>query len=922
MASMVSLFRGVRFSNSFILSLVCISLLILQSASSSHAALFTIDLGSETLKVSVVAPRKGQSPFEIAINEMSKRKSPALVAISNGERLLSEEAAGITARYPDRVYSRIRDMAGKPVEDVEYILKENYLPYKLVKDPERGTVRILGHDGVTEYTVEALLALIIDYGRRLAEQGKGSIKDAVISVPPYFGQSQRQAILDAAQLVGISVLALIQEHAAVAVQYGIDKDFSNGSRNVVIYDMGANSVYAAVIHYSTYSARKNVSSNQFQVKGIRWDTELGGQTLERRLLEYFADEFNQKSGLGVDVRTSPKAMAKLRKEVKRTKEILSANTEAPLNVESLFEDKDFRTSITREKFENLCEDLWVRAVQPLKLVLEDANLTLADIDAVELVGGATRVPKLQSVLSGFLENRNLDRHLDADEALALGSSLVAANLSDSFKLYRGIGMVDGSVYGILFQLRQNGGGDTSDTEEDGEGPQVLFPRLKKLPSKVIRSFKHLEGDFSLELLYDVEEPVPSPLPGRQIKLLEVSGVANVTAKYKDYNLTAPMKTSVHFSLNRNGMVDVDKAEVVVEFHEWVEVPIELPSTNATVNESSGNTTKEGGSAPGEDSDSKGETTASDESTDSSGETKPSSGGDESADRGESTLTEVEKLLMKRKLRKRTLRIPLKVTDVSEGVLKPMSTEDKKTAFKQLEKLAEREREKRATEEAKNSLEAFIYATKDKLEQQEETIKKVTTPKERNSFGTMLNEAEDWLYSDGENAKTLEFQQKLGEVSGVWSGISLRMSELTAWPKAVEEAKKYITSARQTLDLWEETKPWIEASSKTEARKDLEKLEIWLKEKDALHKKASLTADPDFTSSDIVDKVAKEQKKIERINRIPKPKPVPPPKAPETSNDTSTGGNETDIKQDTPPESESGSSDGKDKTSNKEKHDEL
>lgn len=244
------------------LSLVLLNLIPSQSAVSS------VDLGSEWMKVAVVNLKPGQSPISIAINEMSKRKSPALVAFQSGTRLLGEEAAGITARYPDKVYSQLRDMIGKPYKHVKAFLDSMYLPFDVVED-SRGAVGIKIDDNVTVYSVEELVAMILSYAANLAEfHAKVTVKDAVISVPPYFGQAERRGLIQAAQLAGINVLSLINEHSGAALQYGIDKDFSNGSRYVIFYDMGSSSTYAALVYYSAYSAKefgKAVSVNQFQV---------------------------------------------------------------------------------------------------------------------------------------------------------------------------------------------------------------------------------------------------------------------------------------------------------------------------------------------------------------------------------------------------------------------------------------------------------------------------------------------------------------------------------------------------------------------------------------------------------------------------------------------------------------------------------
>ncbi|RWW57882.1 hypothetical protein BHE74_00035296 [Ensete ventricosum] len=235
----------------------------------SESAVSSIDLGSEWMKVAVVNLKPGQSPISIAINEMSKRKSPVLVAFHGGNRLVGEEAAGIVARYPDKVYSFIRDMIGKPYKNAKDLTSSLYLPYDLVED-SRGAAGFRIDDGVTVYTPEELLAMVLSYGITLAEShARVPLKDAVITVPPYFGQPERRGILQAAQLAGINVLSLINEHAGAALQYGIDKDFANESRHVIFYDMGSTSAYAALVYFSAYNTKefgKTVSVNQFQVR--------------------------------------------------------------------------------------------------------------------------------------------------------------------------------------------------------------------------------------------------------------------------------------------------------------------------------------------------------------------------------------------------------------------------------------------------------------------------------------------------------------------------------------------------------------------------------------------------------------------------------------------------------------------------------
>ncbi|BFI40486.1 hypoxia up-regulated 1 [Marchantia polymorpha subsp. ruderalis] len=846
------------------LPVVLIVLCLLRPA---NGAVFSIDLGSEWMKVAVVNLKPGQAPIAIAINEMSKRKSPALVAFSNGDRLLAEEAAGIVARYPERVYSRVRDMIGKPFESVKQTLDASYLPFDVIKD-DRGAVSIRTHDKQSVFRSEELLAMVLSYGRDLAEaHAKGVIKDAIITVPPYLGQAERQGILDAAQIAGITVLGLINEHSGAALQYGIDKDFGNETKHVVFYDMGANSLYAAVVYYSAYSGKergKTTSFNQFQVKGIRWDATLGGQTMEARLVDYFAKEFNAQVGMFFDVRKHPKAMAKLKKQVKRTKEILSANTEAPLSVEALHDDRDFRSTITRKKFEELCSDLWERALNPLKDVLADAGLKVEDVNAVELIGGATRVPKLQAVLSDFLGKKNLDRHLDADEAVVLGASLQAANLSDGFKLNRKLGMIDGASYSILMELDGASPGALENVDN------VLVHRLKKIPSKAYRALKNQKSDFKVALKYDATL-LPPGVISPEVATYQITGVADAANKYASYNVSAPLKTSLHFSLSRSGVISLDKAETVVEISEWYEVPVANATTdvNATVEAKS---TEEGAGSPEE---------AKDEEVKLSSEEVKQTQADSSPEAGDvsgvssegepSKDSPVAEPVVKKKLRRRTIRIPLKIKDLSKGPNMRLSEKDIKEAVARMEKLHLKDAEKRKTAEAKNSLEAYIYATKDKLESLE-GIETVSTEEQRDSLRAELNEAEDWLYTDGEDATAAEFKKKLDGLKKSGDAIFSRLDELIARPAAVSEARTYLKTITETLEEWEESKPWIPVKSKDDVRKEVESLRQWLDDMESKQSKLSGHVEPAFTSDLVYTEVSRLRGKVLLLSKLQKPKP--------------------------------------------------
>ncbi|CAJ2668459.1 heat shock protein 70 kDa [Trifolium pratense] len=819
--------------------------------SPSHSAVFSVDLGSESLKVAVVNLKPGQTPISVAINEMSKRKSPVLVSFHDGDRLLGEEAAGLVARYPQKVYSQMRDLIGKPYVSVKNFLDSMYLPFEAKEDSSRGTVNFVVDKNGTEYSPEELVAMVLTYASNLAEfHSKIPIKDAVIAVPPYFGQAERRGLLQAAELAGINVLSLINEYSGAALQYGIDKDFSNESRHVVFYDMGSSSTYAALVYFSSYKSKeygKTVSVNQFQVKDVRWNPELGGQHMEMRLVEYFANEFNAQVGGGIDVRKFPKAMAKLKKQVKRTKEILSANTAAPISVESLHGDLDFRSTITREKFEELCEDIWEKSLLPLKELLEHSGLSTDQIYAVELIGGATRVPKLQAKLQGFLGRKELDRHLDADEAIVLGAALHAANISDGIKLNRKLGMVDGSLYEFVVEL--NG----PDLLKSESSRQLLVPRMKKLPSKMFRSFNH-NKDFEVSLAYESEHHLPPGVTSPLIAQYQISGLTDASEKYSSRNLSSPIKANVHFSLSRSGILSLDRADAVIEITEWVEVPkknltVENSTISSNVTDESSATNNSEENSEGVQSDS-GNSKASNTSTEEQAAAEPAT---------------------ERKLKKRTFRVPLKIVEKLTGPGMSLSKDFLAEAKTKLQALDKKDAERKRTAEFKNNLEGYIYTTKEKIETLEE-FEKVSTSEERQSFVGKLDEVQDWLYTDGEDANATEFEERLNQLKAVGDPIFFRLKELTARPAAVEHAYKYINELKQIVEEWKAKKSWLPKERVDEVINVAEKLKKWLDEKETEQKKTSGFSKPAFTSEEVYSKVFDLQNKVASINRIPKPKP--------------------------------------------------
>ncbi|XP_075670126.1 heat shock 70 kDa protein 17-like [Castanea sativa] len=423
-----------------------------------------------------------------------------------------------------------------------------------------------------------------------------------------------------------------------------------------------------------------------------------------------------------------------------------------------------RSTITREKFEELCQDLWEKSLIPVKEVLQHSGLKLDEIYAVELIGGSTRVPKLQAKLQEFLGRKDLDKHLDADEAIVLGAALHAANLSDGIKLNRKLGMVDGSSYGLVFEL------DGPELLKDESTRQLLVQRMKKLPSKMFRSIIH-KKDFEVSLSYD-KDLLPPGITSPILAQYDVSGLTDASEKYSSRNLSSPIKANLHFSLSRSGILSLDRADAVIEISEWVEVPKKILTLENSIT-ASPNISIEAGA-----------NNDSEEINDDLG----GMGANETV--GEHNTID---LGTERKLKKKTFKVPLKVVEKTLGPGMSLSKETFVEAKRRLEALDKKDAERRRTAQLK-----YIFHLPFSIESEE--FEQISTAEERESFKEKLDEVQDWLYTDGEDATAAEFQKRLDMLKDFGDPTFFRFKELTARPTAAEHARRYLVELQQVLQM--------------------------------------------------------------------------------------------------------------------------